>query len=29
MEVFDELIGRIKPRILRDETIGGELGGRE
>ena len=29
MEVFDELIGRIKPRILRDETIGGELEGRE
>jgi len=29
MEVFDELIGRRKPRILREETIGGELGGRE
>jgi len=28
MEV-DELIGRRKPRILREETIGGELGGRE
>jgi len=29
MEVFDELIGRRKPRILREETIGGESGGRE
>jgi|GraSoiStandDraft_41_1057321.scaffolds.fasta_scaffold9251363_1 hypothetical protein len=29
IEVFDELIGRRKPRILREETIGGESGGRE